>query len=131
MANVSPKVLSLLRWLLGISSVCIAAIAVALVMVTHSEPFAVAKEFLVKNPCLSRALGAVESARLSYLGTSQIRAGTTKGYASLTIHVSGKRATATVEVSLVKSLGKWSILSARLTDGHGAGLSNDLENCHP
>jgi hypothetical protein len=106
MANVSPKVVSLLRWLLAISSACIAAAAVAWVVVSYSEPFAVAEEFLLTNPCLSRTLGAVESARLSYLGTSQIRAGTSKGYASFTIRVRGKRATATVESEPGKESGQ-------------------------
>jgi hypothetical protein len=113
----------------GISSVLVAAAAITLAVFTYSEPFAVAREFLLNSPCLNRAVGAVQSMRLSYLRKSGIKESAGKEYAFFTIYVRGKRARAIVEVKLVKAVAKWSITSAILEEGDSAGSSNDLLDC--
>jgi hypothetical protein len=130
MAKLLPNVRRGLRWFVVILSICLTLYVILLAAISHSEAFAVAKRFLFKNSCLSSALGSIDSVRPSYLRTSRIAQDATHGYAYFTVVVSGKRATATVHVKLVKNLGKWSITLAMLDDGSNALFSGDLTACH-
>ena len=96
----------------------------------NSQPYSVAKHFLLSNVCLRRDVGAVKGLQLAYFAPYDIRGGAIKGEATLSIRAQGERSNATVVLTLVKDLGEWSIVSAIVKNDQQRDSSDDLSKCH-
>lgn len=92
--------------------------AVLYISAIYSEPYKVAEHFLRDNTLIKENLGQVYEVRLSPLGYA-LNYGGTSGNAEFKIVVMGKKAGGVVFIKLLKEVGKWGVVIARLKYGDG------------
>jgi hypothetical protein len=83
------------------------------VIANNSEPFQLAKDYILNNSTISSELGDVNDISLAYFGYNISYSGP-RGNAEFEIDVSSKNNNGKVFISMTKESGKWDIKKARL-----------------
>ncbi len=66
---------------------------------------------------VQESVGGIEDARLGWIGN--IHYAGTDGWASFNLHVIGARANGTVDITMQRQLGKWTVTDAELVTDSG------------
>jgi hypothetical protein len=97
-------------------------------LITQSDPYIFAKEFLTKNRSVRDQIGEVKSCGLSFLGSS-IKYINAHGIAELRMTLKGERdATVDVYLSLIKTASIWEVKSGSLLLPNGTTMPIILKN---
>ena len=105
------------RGLCGWSVIFVLTVLLGEFYVRSSTPAALALSFAEHDPIVQSAVGGVETAKLGLVGS--IHYAGTGGWASFKMHIIGMRTNGTLEVSLERAMGKWSVAGARLITDAG------------
>lgn len=100
--------------------ILLAAYPTSWLVVTHSDAYATAVDFVKTNPRVREGLGAVRDVSVAPFGYS-IRFSGAHGTAHFDLTVSGETASATVYVELEKK-GIWAVPLARLVERGKAAI---------
>ena len=100
------------RGLCGWSVIFVLTVLLGEFYVRSSTPAALALSFAEHDPVVQSAVGGVETARLGLIGS--IHYAGSGGWASFKMHIIGMRTNGTLDVSLERAMGKWTVASARM-----------------
>ncbi len=91
----------------------------------YSEPYEAAERFIRKNHLLKEVIGQINKMRLAPLGYA-FHYGGVSGRAEFEVIIVGEKTDASVFIKLVKEVGTWQVIRARLklADGDFLELMN-------
>jgi hypothetical protein len=122
------------RGLCGWTVFFLLCISIGELYVRTSTPAALAIQFVRHDPVVQESVGGIQEARLGWIGN--IHYAGNNGWASFNLHVVGARTNGTVDITMQRQLGKWSVADAELVTDSGqvvkiAGQPDELSAANP